>query len=79
MRSDDLAPPAASAQSIDQRFGTFAAGKEKRQGAGSDSAGRKGVLRGGRFAMVNVALVVAWLAFAVLIGRRYDRLAAAAA
>ena len=29
------------------------------------------------FALVNVVLVVAWLVLAVLVGRRYDRLAAA--
>jgi AAA family ATP:ADP antiporter len=31
----------------------------------------------GQFALVNVALVLAWLVLAVLIGRRYDRLATA--
>jgi len=35
------------------------------------------MLTTGQFALVNVMLIFAWLALAVLIGRRYDRLAAA--
>jgi AAA family ATP:ADP antiporter len=36
-------------------------------------------LQTGQYALVNLVLVVGWLALAVLIGRRYERLAAATA